>query len=64
MGSANFEFVGILFCCAHFIFDYAFYFNYDLFSFVSLIQRTHDYFLKGILIMLLFSANMRYYISI
>jgi hypothetical protein len=35
MDSANFEFGGII--CAHFVFYYAFYFNYGLFSFVSLI---------------------------
>jgi hypothetical protein len=35
VGSANFEFGGII--CAHFVVDYAFYFNYGLFSFVSLI---------------------------
>jgi hypothetical protein len=36
--NANFEFGGIYLCiCAHFVFNYAFYFNYDLFSFVSLI---------------------------
>jgi hypothetical protein len=33
VGSANFEFGGII--CAHLVFDYAFYFNYDLFSFVE-----------------------------
>jgi hypothetical protein len=30
-----FEFRGII--CAHIVFNYVFYFNYDLFSFVSLI---------------------------
>jgi hypothetical protein len=35
VGSANFEFGSII--CAHFVFNYAFYFNYGLFSFVSLI---------------------------
>jgi hypothetical protein len=35
MGSANFEFGGII--CAHLIFDYAFYFIYGFFFFVGLI---------------------------
>jgi hypothetical protein len=64
VGSASFEFGGILLCCALFIFYYAFYFNYGLFSFVSLILWTHNYFVKGILIVLLSLANMRYDILI
>jgi hypothetical protein len=36
VGSARFEFGGVLSCCAHFILFYAVYFDYDLFSFVSL----------------------------
>ena len=35
VGSANFEFEGIV--CTHFVLNYAFYFNFGLFSFVSLI---------------------------
>jgi hypothetical protein len=34
--SADFEFGGVLSCCAHFIFYYAVYVDYGLFSFVSL----------------------------
>jgi hypothetical protein len=37
VGSSNFEFGGII--CAHFVFNYAFYFNYGLFSSVSLIYE-------------------------
>jgi hypothetical protein len=57
--------LGVFYCVAHILFLIMhFIFNYGLFSFVSLIQLTHDYFVKGILIMLLSLANMRYYISI
>jgi hypothetical protein len=37
VGGVSFEFGDILLCSALFIFYYAFYFNYGLFSFVSLI---------------------------
>jgi hypothetical protein len=37
VGSARFEFGGVLSCCAHFISYYAVYFDYGLFSFMSLI---------------------------
>jgi hypothetical protein len=36
VGSARFEFGGVLSYCAHFILFYAVYFDYGLFSFVSL----------------------------
>jgi hypothetical protein len=36
--SADFEFGGIFIMCAHFIFYYALYFSYGLFSLVCLIR--------------------------